>query len=150
MLTSTPVEAYASCYPETIVSTCAFSSWGMAESCRPRKDKVALSLAPHRLFPNHVQTGQETFENNLAGAKSSSCTVSMKTIDRLSHRINSAEGQTPHKPSSVICMRLTARVTYSDSSLYDSDSLCSTVATSSELMATVDRDGHSINSTAGA
>ena len=75
--------------------------------------------------------------------------LSMKTIDRRGHRINSAEGRTPHEPSSVICMRLAARITYSDSSLYDSDSLCSTVATSSELVATVDRDGHSINS-AGA
>ena len=44
-------------------------------------------------------------------------------------------------------MRLAARITYSDSSLHDSDSLCSTVATSSELVATVDLDGHSINST---
>ena len=75
--------------------------------------------------------------------------LSMKTIDRRGHRINSAEGRTPHEPSSVICMRLAARITYSDGSLYDSDSLCSTVATSSELVATVDRDGHSINS-AGA
>ena len=43
-------------------------------------------------------------------------------------------------------MRLAARTTYSDSSLCDSDSLCSTVATSSELVATVDHDGHRINS----
>ena len=73
--------------------------------------------------------------------------LSMKTIDRRGHRINSAEGRTPHEPSFVICMRLAARITYSDGSLYDSDSLRSTVATSSELVATVDRDGHSINST---
>ena len=73
--------------------------------------------------------------------------LSMKTIDRRGHRINSAEGRTPHEPSSVICMQLAARITYSDGSLYDSDSLRSTVATSSELVATVDRDGHSINST---
>ena len=70
----------------------------------------------------------------------------MRTMHRHDHSINSAEGQTPHEPSSVICMRLAARITYSDGSLYDSDSLRSTVATSSELVATVDRDGHSINS----
>ena len=60
----------------------------------------------------------------------------MKTINRRGHRINSAEGRTPHEPSSVICMQLAARITYSDGSLYDSDSLCFTVATSSELVAT--------------
>ena len=73
--------------------------------------------------------------------------LSMKTINRRGHRINSAEGRTPHEPSFIICMRQAARITYSDGSLYDSNSLCSTVATSSELVATVDRDGHSINST---
>ena len=71
---------------------------------------------------------------------------SMETIDRHGHRINSAEDRTPHEPSSVICMRAAARITYSDSTLCDTDSWCSTVATSSELVATVDHDGHRINS----
>ena len=43
-------------------------------------------------------------------------------------------------------MRLATRITYSDGSLCDTDSWCSTVATSSELVATVDHDGHRINS----
>ena len=75
------------------------------------------------------------------------CSMNQATTHRHGHSsINSAEDRTPHEPSSVICMRLVARTTYSDSSLYDSDSLCSTVATSCELVATVDRDGHRINS----
>ncbi len=69
-----------------------------------------------------------------------------RTIHRHDHSINLAEGRTPHELSSVIYMRLAARITYSDGRLCDSDSLCSTVATSSELVATVDHDGHRINS----
>ena len=83
------------------------------------------------------------------GAKSRALALSMRTTHRHGHSINSPEDRTPHEPSSVICMRLAARTTYCDSSLCDSDSLCSTVATSCELVATVDHDGHRINS-AGA
>ena len=80
------------------------------------------------------------------GAKSRALALSMRTIHRHGHSINSAEDRTPHELSSVIFMRLAARIVHSDSSLCDSESLCSTVATSSEPVATVDHDGHRINS----
>ena len=80
------------------------------------------------------------------GSKSRALALLTRTTHRHGHSINSAEDRTPHELSSVIFMRLAARTTYSDSSLCDSDTLCSTVATSSELVATVDHDGHRINS----
>ena len=79
------------------------------------------------------------------GAKYSSSTLDAN-VDQHGHSINSAEDRTPHELSSVIFMRLAARIVHSDSSLCDSESLCSTVATSSELVATVDHDGLRINS----
>ena len=85
-------------------------------------------------------------QDSADGAKSRALAVSMRTPHRHDHSINSAEGRTPHESSSVICMRLASRITCSDRSLCDSDSLCSTVATSSKLVATVDHDGHRINS----
>ena len=88
-------------------------------------------------------------KESVDGAKSRALALSMRSMHRHDHSINSAEGRTPHESSSVICMRLASRITCSDRSLCDSDSLCSTVATSSELVATVDHDGHRINS-AGA
>ena len=75
--------------------------------------------------------------------------LSTRTIDRHGHGINSAEDRTLHEPSSVICMRLAARITYSDSGMLRFYSLHSAVATSTELIANVDRDGQSINSAGG-
>ena len=49
------------------------------------------------------------------GAKSRALALSMRTIHRHGHSINSAEDRTPHELSSVIFMRLAARTTYSDS-----------------------------------
>ena len=49
--------------------------------------------------------------------KSRALALLMRTKHRHDHGINLVEGQTPHEPSSVLCMRLAARVTYSDSSV---------------------------------
>ena len=75
--------------------------------------------------------------------------LSMRTRERHSHSINSAEDRTPHEPSFATCMRLTSRSTYSGCGLCTLTAFCVTVATSCELVAIVDHDGQGINS-AGA
>ena len=75
--------------------------------------------------------------------------LSMGTMDRHGHSINSAEDRTPHEPSFAICMRLASRSTYSGCGLCTLTAFCVTAATSCELVAIVDHDGQGINS-AGA
>ena len=83
------------------------------------------------------------------GAKSRALALSMRTIHRHGHSINSAEDRTPHEPSFAICMRLASRSAHSGSGLWTLTAFCVTVATSCELVAIVDHDGQGINS-AGA